>query len=352
MGMRYCKKCGQWKDDKDFYKNHRTEIYAKTCRKCQTERHKYLKNHPRLIAREGYKFCGTCNEEKLLNEFYKYKDNGEVRYRFECRKCWLSRQHLYYIKNHPESIKGTTGNLFFCQRCNQEKDEIYFNFKDKRLLSLSWCKSCFDEYDKNFKEKGIVEYYPVWECGCPDNCHQSMHILPSHRFDGVPQYFPSHEMIGRKQSKEHIEKSRKARTGKKRPEYVIIAMREGCLHGKVAQSNTSIEIKLQKIIHKNNINFDTQKSLIGRPDLFIEPNICIFADGDYWHCNPKKYHEDYLNKSIGKTAKQIWEKDRTITNTLIKNGYVVLRFWENDIKKDIDKCFEKILQVICEVKNV
>ena len=42
------------------------------------------------------------------------------------------------------------------------------------------------------------------------------------------------------------------------------------------------------------------------------------------------------------TAKEVWRKDRTHDNYLKSKGYTVIRFWEKEIKFEIDKCIQII----------
>jgi len=105
---------------------------------------------------------------------------------------------------------------------------------------------------------------------------------------------------------------------------------------------TSIEIKIQKALKDKNIDFEINKPLSGLPDIFIKPNICIFADGDYWHCNPIKYP----NGPINNYQKTRIEKDKRINRILKSNKYKVLRFWENDIKNNWGKCEKKLMGAI------
>jgi hypothetical protein len=44
-------------------------------------------------------------------------------------------------------------------------------------------------------------------------------------------------------------------------------------------------------------------------DFYYNKKIIEF-NGDYWHCNPSIYSEDYIIKQTNKTAKQIWEHDK------------------------------------------
>ena len=114
--------------------------------------------------------------------------------------------------------------------------------------------------------------------------------------------------------------------------------------------NTSIELNFCKELDKNNIFYKKHHSLLGRPDIFIEPNICIFIDGNYWHANPKRYKENSLifKTKEGKKilAKNIWEKDKRINDYLQNKGYNILRFFEDDINNNINKCIKQTLEVI------
>lgn len=97
--------------------------------------------------------------------------------------------------------------------------------------------------------------------------------------------------------------------------------------------NSSIERKIKEFLNENNILFDFQKRVkgIASPD-FIVNDICIFADGDYWH-----------NYPIGT------DKDKKQDALLYEAGYKVLRFWERDINKNFNIVSEQILKAYKEV---
>lgn len=109
--------------------------------------------------------------------------------------------------------------------------------------------------------------------------------------------------------------------------------------------DTHIELMLQDELSRRKIPFEKHKQLHGLPDIFIEPNICIFADGDYWHANPEIHLPDHGIRFGMKvlTATQIQEKDKKVTDTLVGLGYKVFRFWENEIHKDVAACIDRIL---------
>lgn len=100
--------------------------------------------------------------------------------------------------------------------------------------------------------------------------------------------------------------------------------------------DTSIEVKIQNALKENNIVFFKHKYVFDfhRVDLFIEPNICIECDGDYWH----KYPEGTI-------------RDVEINEVLQEKEYLILRFWEHEIKNDTDYCIDVIKFVIRNQKQ-
>ena len=122
----------------------------------------------------------------------------------------------------------------------------------------------------------------------------------------------------------------------------------------------STEIPLQKQLKENNIKFEKHKPILGQPDVFIQPNICIFTDGDFWHANPNQWLKHGVKQKgfklndhlIGKkTVKDVWDYDQKITDTLKKDGYVVIRFWETELETEPEKCLQKILKAVKKSKG-
>jgi very-short-patch-repair endonuclease len=88
------------------------------------------------------------------------------------------------------------------------------------------------------------------------------------------------------------------------------------------RKETSIELKLQEILTELHISFEIQKPLLGITvaDIFIYPNVAIFADGEYWHSEEGKKF-----------------KDNEKTKKLEKHHYIVLRLLESDINNNPEK---------------
>jgi len=69
-------------------------------------------------------------------------------------------------------------------------------------------------------------------------------------------------------------------------------------------------------------------------DIYIkELNLIIEFNGDYWHCNPKKYDENYFHPHKKKTAKEIWEEDKLRVDNIKSYGYYLVIIWECDFEK-------------------
>jgi|SRR6185312_15289328 len=123
--------------------------------------------------------------------------------------------------------------------------------------------------------------------------------------------------------------------------------------------DTIIEKVIQNELSIRNIKFEKHKSLkdghgfYHQVDIFIEPNICVEIDGDYWHANPLKYNPYF---KIFKNPKiiyaiDIWEKDRKTNQKLTTLGYKIIRLWESDIKKDVSNVINYLIKNLNKVER-
>lgn len=129
--------------------------------------------------------------------------------------------------------------------------------------------------------------------------------------------------------------------GKKHTEITKEKMKDKWKHRSFKEKDNKLELRFQQELKTRNIVFQKQAEILGRPDIFIQPNICIFVDGCYWHgckCkfNPewKGPHAEYIRSRM--------KHDIEINQKLQEAGYVVLRFWEHEIYGDINSCIAKI----------
>lgn len=104
--------------------------------------------------------------------------------------------------------------------------------------------------------------------------------------------------------------------------------------------DTKIEVAMQDNLRQMGVAFRKHEPILGQPDLFIEPNICVFVDGCYWHGCPTCFTEkrsDYMSKRIA--------SDKLVNEELSRKGYSVFRLWGHEIKNEADKVEKKLLAI-------
>jgi DNA mismatch endonuclease, patch repair protein len=120
------------------------------------------------------------------------------------------------------------------------------------------------------------------------------------------------------------------------------------LMSRIKGKNTSPELILRKALWSLGYRYRLNvPHLPGKPDLvFGNKKIVVFIDGEFWH----GYNWQEKKKTI-KANKDYWVKkiegnmNRDIHNIhlLESMGYTVLRFWEKEIKKELDMCVGRIV---------
>lgn len=118
----------------------------------------------------------------------------------------------------------------------------------------------------------------------------------------------------------------------------------------VRTRDTAIENKLYQALLRQGIHTFSRndKAVIGKPDfVFHARKIAVFCDGDFWH----GYNWDVAKHQI-KSNQQFWikkiektmQRDTEVTRKLEENGWTVLRFWGNEIKRSAEACAKRIVQ--------
>ncbi len=83
--------------------------------------------------------------------------------------------------------------------------------------------------------------------------------------------------------------------------------------------------------------------------------IAIFCDSEFWH--GKRYLE---NQRIPKSNTNFWvakfkrniARDEEVNATLVSMGWIVLRFWEDDIKKNLNEVVKRVEEAINQKKGI
>jgi len=120
---------------------------------------------------------------------------------------------------------------------------------------------------------------------------------------------------------------------------------------KIRSQNTKAEIILRKLLWASGIRYrKNYKKLPGTPDMvLIKYKVAIFVDGEFWHGHNWVQKKQKIQANRGFWIPKIernMQRDEENNEALKKLGFTVIRFWENEIKKDLNGCLEKILRLI------
>ena len=124
---------------------------------------------------------------------------------------------------------------------------------------------------------------------------------------------------------------------------------------RIRGKDTQPELLLRKAISSAGIRgYRLHYNLPGRPDfVFPKGKIAVFVDGCFWHKCPKCLIE------IPATSKGYWrrkiegnvKRDKVVNAELRKKGWKVLRIWEHEVRKSLNKCYLKIYKELIKRKQ-
>ena len=119
----------------------------------------------------------------------------------------------------------------------------------------------------------------------------------------------------------------------------------------IKNKDTVIEQLLRKELWSRGLRYRKNVSTIcGKPDIvFIGKKIAVFCDSEFWHGynwnerkNDIKSNRDFW---IAKIERNI-ERDKEVNDKLSNDGWLVLRFWGNDIKRNLKDVADKIEKAV------
>jgi DNA mismatch endonuclease (patch repair protein) len=125
---------------------------------------------------------------------------------------------------------------------------------------------------------------------------------------------------------------------------------------RIRGKNTKPELLLRKALWKKGVRYRLDnKKLPGKPDVSIQKyKLAIFIDGEFWH----GYNWDERKGNI-KSNRGFWvpkiernmQRDREVNRQLNTMGYTVFRFWEKEIKNELNTCINDVLVYIAIGRN-
>ena len=118
----------------------------------------------------------------------------------------------------------------------------------------------------------------------------------------------------------------------------------------VKNKDSEIELLLRRALWTRGIRYRKNvKDIFGHPDIaLLGKKIAVFCDSEFWH------GFDWNNKKKEiKTRREFWipkierniDRDNEVNDRLTKDGWTVLRFWGEEIKKNTIECAEAIINI-------
>lgn len=121
----------------------------------------------------------------------------------------------------------------------------------------------------------------------------------------------------------------------------------------VKNKDSKIELMLRRELWSRGLRYQKNSSKVfGKPDIvFFGKKVAVFCDSEFWH------GYDWENKKNEiKSRKEFWipkierniQRNIEVNKKLKSEGWIVLRFWGNEIKKDLNKCADIIERTILQ----
>jgi len=110
----------------------------------------------------------------------------------------------------------------------------------------------------------------------------------------------------------------------------------------IRYKDTKPELLLRKLLFKNGIRgYRIGPKLPGRPDIvFGRHKLAVFVDGCFWHKCPKCFVKPRTNRGFWmKKINGNVRRDRRVERRLHELGYETLRFYEHEIRLDLNRCY-------------
>lgn len=122
----------------------------------------------------------------------------------------------------------------------------------------------------------------------------------------------------------------------------------------IRSTENNTEANLRRVLHAMGFRYRKYRpGLPGKPDIvFPTERVVVFVDGDYWHGRllrergvdaVESYYKSHEQRSywVDKLARNV-ARDEKVTTALEANGWLVLRFWESETKRNLQQIAEQI----------
>lgn len=118
---------------------------------------------------------------------------------------------------------------------------------------------------------------------------------------------------------------------------------------KIKGKDSKPEVKFRKALWHLGYRYrKNYKKLIGKPDIvFQKYKTVIFIDGEFWHGYKWNEKRENIKSNRGFWIPKIernMQRDQEVNQALQQDGYQVFRFWQKDIKENLNSCLEEVIK--------
>lgn len=120
----------------------------------------------------------------------------------------------------------------------------------------------------------------------------------------------------------------------------------------IRSRNTKVELALRAALRQEGISGYRchHPALPGKPDLaFTRWHVAVFIDGAFWHGHPDHFSFGRLGEYWDEKVRRTQQRDREQAAELEAAGYLVLRFWDFEVKEDVAACVARIRDALASV---
>lgn len=338
-----CDWCNNWFETRIDNNSHKFKAYS-CSRSCQTS----LMNKKRSKEQIFSKNCLICNEEyetSRISQMYCSKScqvisNNKGRKR-KTKKKKVKFKNIRTNRTYACSTRCIVCEKWFETRYNNNDNSKIKNTcsrdcrdmkRRKRFECYTKCYNCEKWFHNSYDttEQKLFHIFCSAECSLIKNLNYDPD--KKEKLTIFNCFLCNKEIIVKNnpRPRKFCNKSCSMKYNNKVKNSASLGVQSRCY-----KNPSSIEKIFEEILKKNNINYVRQKrlSVINHPyDYLIFPNILIELDGDYYH-NPKFFPKTH-------------HRDRECEKFAEEHRYILYRFSENNINKDIKLVEKQILEIL------
>jgi DNA mismatch endonuclease (patch repair protein) len=114
---------------------------------------------------------------------------------------------------------------------------------------------------------------------------------------------------------------------------------------RIRRRDTLPELMLRRAVWKAGLRgyrID-RRNLPGRPDIsWGSKRVAVFVDGAFWHGHPSAFTPGKSGSYWDEKIKRNMERDRTADCALEEMGWAVIRLWDFEVKRELERCVAQI----------